>query len=131
MRMDIRAIRSEADYEWALGEIEAYFDDEPTRGTPEAERFDVLAALAEAYEAREHPIEAPDPIEAIRSVMADRDLGQPDLAALLGSRSRASEILARKRRLSVEAIRRISTEWGLPADVLVQPYELASEPEAA
>ena len=131
MRMDIRAIRSEADYEWALGEIEAYFGNEPARGTSAAERFDVLAALIEAYEAREHPIEAPDPIDAIRSVMADRDLGQSDLAALLGSRSRASEILARKRRLSVEAIRRINTEWGLPADVLVRPYELTGEPEAA
>ena len=131
MRMEIRAIRSEADYDWALSEIEPYFDSEPARGTPEAERFDVLAALIEAYEMREHPVEAPDPIEAIRSVMADRELGQSDLAALLGSRSRASEILARKRRLSVEAIRRISTGWGLPADVLVRPYELASEPEAA
>ena len=131
MRMEIRAIRSEADYDWALSEIEPYFDSEPARGTPEAERFDVLAALIEAYEMREHPVEAPDPIEAIRSVMADRHLGQSDLATLLGSRSRASEILARKRRLSVEAIRRISSEWGLPADVLVRPYELASEPEAA
>ena len=83
-----------------------------------------------AFEAREHPIEAPDPVEAIHSVMADSDLGQSAPAALLGSRSRASEILARKRRLSVEAIRRISTEWGLPADVLVKLYEVASEPEA-
>ena len=131
MRMDVRAIRTEADYDWALGEIEAYFENEPARGTPGAERFDVLAALVEAYEARAHPIEAPDPIEAIRSVMEERNLGQSDLAALLGSRSRASEILGRKRRLSVEAIRRISTEWGLPADVLVQSYELVGAPEAA
>lgn len=131
MHMDIRAIRTEADYDWALGEIEAYFEHQPVPGTLEAERFDVLAGLIEAYEARAHPIEAPDPIEAIRSVMADRNLAQSDLATLLGSRSRASEILARKRRLSVEAIHRISGEWGLPADVLVRPYELASGPEAA
>ena len=94
-------------------------------------RNEWIPSLAPQREARKHPIEAPNPIEASRSVMMDRDFGQSDLAHLLGSRSRASGILARKRRLSVEAIRRISRESGLPADVLVKLYEVASEPEAA
>ena len=82
---NIRAIRTEADYDWALAEIEQYFLGEPEPGSPSAERFDVLAALIEAYEARHWPIEPSDPIEAIRYKMEVAGLKQSDLAELLGS----------------------------------------------
>ena len=122
--MDIRPIRNEADYDWALAEVERYFDAEPERGTPEADRFDVLAALIEGYEGREWPIDPPDPVAAIQSFMDMRGLDQGDLAELLGSRSRASEVLRRKRALTLDMIHRLNTVWGMPADLLVRPYLL-------
>jgi HTH-type transcriptional regulator/antitoxin HigA len=91
--MEIRPIRSEADYDAALKEIEQYFEQEPELGSPEADRFDVLAALIGAYEQQHWPIEATDAVTAIREVMAFRHYTQSDLAILLGSRSRASESL--------------------------------------
>ena len=121
---NIRAIRTEADYDWALAEIEQYFLKEPEPGTPAAERFDVLAALIEAYEAKHWPIEPADPIEAIRYRMEVSGLKQTDLAELLGSASRASEILNRKRPLTTEMVYRISRKWNIPADSLVRPYHL-------
>lgn len=121
---NIRAIRTEADYDWALAEIEQYFQKEPEPGTPAADRFDVLAALIEAYEAKHWPIEPADPIEAIRYRMEVSGLKQTDLAELLGSASRASEILNRKRPLTTEMVYRISSKWNIPADSLVRPYHL-------
>ena len=121
---NIRAIRTEADYDWALAEIEQYFLKEPEPGTTAAERFDVLAALIEAYEAKHWPIEPADPIEAIRYRMEVSGLKQTDLAELLGSASRASEILNRKRPLTTEMVYRISRKWNIPADSLVRPYHL-------
>lgn len=121
---NIRAIRTEADYDWALAEIEQYFLKEPEPGTPAADRFDVLAALIEAYEAKHWPIEPADPIEAIRYRMEVSGLKQTDLAELLGSASRASEILNRKRPLTTEMVYRISRKWNIPADSLVRPYHL-------
>ena len=121
---NIRALRTEADYDWALAEIAPYFEREPALGTAAAERFDVLAALIEAYEARHWPIEPADPIDAIRYKMEVAGLKQADLAELLGSAPRASEILNRKRALTVEMVFRISRAWQIPADALVRPYHL-------
>lgn len=121
---NIRAIRNEADYDWALAEIEQYFLKEPAPGTPAAERFDVLAALIEAYEAKHWPIEPADPIDAIRYRMEVGGLKQADLAELLGSASRASEILNRKRALTTEMVHKISSQWRIPAESLVRPYHL-------
>lgn len=126
MQMDIRAIRTEADYDWALREIERYFDNQPEAGTPEADRFDVLAGLIKVYEDTHHPIAAPDPIETIKQWMEMRDLSQSDLAALLGSKPRASEILNRKRALTMEMVFKLNREWSIPADALVAPYHLAA-----
>ncbi len=127
MKMDIRAIRSEADYDWALRAIETYFDDEPKRGTPEAERFDVLAALIEAYEAKRWPIDAPDAVAALEEVMEQRGLTQADLGRVLGSRSRASEVMGRKRPLTLAGMRRIAEAWGVPSDLLVRiPHNQAA-----
>lgn len=119
--MDIRAIKTEADYDWALQEIEQYFDHEPAPNTPEAERFDVLATLVEAYEASHWPIDLPDPIVAIRYAMDIRSLKQADLGRLLGSSPRASEIMKGKRPLTMEQAWKLHTEWHIPAEVLLRP----------
>lgn len=122
--MDIRPIRNEADYEWALAEIEQYFNLEPVRGTPDADRFEVLADLIEAYEARHWPIEHADPIELIEYRMELGGLQTKDLAEVLGSKSRASEILNRKRAITLDMARRLHDAWGIPAEVLIRPYKL-------
>jgi HTH-type transcriptional regulator / antitoxin HigA len=121
-KMDIRPIKTEADYDWALKEIEPYFAREPKRGSPEANRFDVLAALIEVYEAKYWPIDPPDPIEAIRFCMEQAGWRQGDLAKLIGSRSRASEILRRKRPLTMEQAWKLHKEWDIPAEALLKPY---------
>ncbi len=117
--MDIRPIKTEADYQWALAEVEQYFNNQPEPGTPEGDRFEVLADLVEAYENRNWPIDAPTPLEALQEFMAMRGFTQRDMAEILGSKSRASEILSGQRQLSLDMIRRISSAWHLPADVLI------------
>jgi HTH-type transcriptional regulator/antitoxin HigA len=118
--MDIRPIRSEADYNWALREIEHYFDKEPRRGSSAADRFDVLAALIEAYESRRWSIDPPDAVEAIRFRMEQAGLRQADLANLLGSRSRASEIMRRRRSLTLEQAWKLHRQWHIPAEALLR-----------
>jgi HTH-type transcriptional regulator/antitoxin HigA len=122
--MDIRPIRTEDDYNWALGEIERYFIDEPEPGTAAADRFDVLADLIEAYEARRWPIEMADPISLIQYRMVLGGLQSKDLAEVLGSKSRASEILHRKRAITLDMARKLHAAWGLPAEALIRPYRL-------
>lgn len=121
MRMDVRPLRTEADYDWALAQIEAYFRNEPVPGTPHADRFDVLATLIADYERRHWPIDPPDPGATIRARMEQAGYTQADLARLLGSRSRASEILAGQRGLTMEQARRLHETWGIPAEALIQP----------
>ena len=125
--MDIKPIRTEADYDWALQEIEAYFENEPSKGSPEADRFDVLASLIEAYEDKHWTIKSPDPVEAIQYALELRGEQQSYLAQVLGSRSRASEILNRNRSLSLAMIQKISTELMIPAEILIQPYHLSGK----
>lgn len=117
--MDVRPIRTEADYDAALREIERYFEREPEIGSPEADRFDILAALIGAYEREHWPIAAPDAVSAIREVMALKHYSQSDLAALFGSRSRASEVLNRRRPLTMEQARKLHDEWRIPAECLL------------
>ena len=119
--MEIRPIKTEADYEAALAEIEELFEAEP--GTPEGDRLEVLTTLVEAYEDAHYSIPSPDPIEAIRYHMESRGLARRDLEPYIGSRARVSEILNRKRPLSLTMIRRLNKELGIPADVLIEPYE--------
>ena len=121
MRMDIRPLRTEADYDWALAEIEQYFRREPASGTSEADRYNVLAALIAEYEQRHWRIDPPDPGAAIRARMEQAGYTQADLARLLGSRSRASEILAGRRGLTMEQARRLHEAWHIPAEALIQP----------
>jgi HTH-type transcriptional regulator / antitoxin HigA len=122
--MDIRPLRSEIDYDWALKEIEQYFMEQPAPGTYEADRFDLLANLLEVYETKHWPIESADPVEAIRYSMELKGLRQSDLARVVGSQSRASEILNRKRPLTLPMIQRLHKEWGIPADALIAPYHV-------
>lgn len=122
--MDIRPIRTEADYDWALGEITQYFALEPELGSPEADRFDVLAALIQAYEAQNWTIDAPDPVLAIRHWMDIHGYRQTDLAQIMGSRSRASELLNRKRPLTLAMAYRLHEAWKIPAEILIRPSSL-------
>lgn len=118
----VRPVRTERDYANALGEIGRLMTARP--GTPDGDRLDVLSTLVEAYEAEHHPIDAPDPVALIEFAMAQREAARADLEPMIGSRGRVSEVLARKRALTLSMIRKLSEAWGLPAHVLVQPYPL-------
>ena len=121
---NIKPIKSESDYQRVLTAIDELMGAAP--GTPESDQLEVLVALVEAYEARHWPIEAPDPISALEHVMEARGLRQKDLGQLIGSQYHASEILNRRRPLTLGMIRSLSAEWGIPAYVLVSAYELAT-----
>jgi HTH-type transcriptional regulator / antitoxin HigA len=124
---DIRAIHNEADYEWALREIETYFDETPESGSDEAERFDVLAAVIKDYENQHHEIPDVDPVEVLHFAIDSMGKTQAELANIVGSRSRASEILHRKRRLTLSMIRDISASWNVPISALAGAYEVQKE----
>jgi HTH-type transcriptional regulator/antitoxin HigA len=123
---NIRPIKTETDYDWAISEITAYFDRQPVPGTPEAARFDVLATLIEAYEDIHYPMAAPDQVEAIKAHMEMSGRTRKDLAEILGSAPRASEILNRRRALTLDMAYRLNQKWGIPAELLIQPYRLAA-----
>ena len=106
--MRIKPIKSEADYDAALTVIDRLMGATP--GTPEGDEFDILVTLVEAYDAAHWPIEAPDPISAIKHVMEARGLRQKDLAAVIGSQPRASEVLNRRRPLTLPMIRALSAQ---------------------
>ena len=117
----IRPLHSEADCDVALKEIERYFENEPKPGTAEADRFDLLALVVEDYERKRWPIEPPETIDAIRYRMETGGYTQADLGRLLGSRQRASDILTRKRPLTMRMAWRLHREWGIPAEALIAP----------
>jgi HTH-type transcriptional regulator/antitoxin HigA len=122
--MEIRPIRTEQDHLAALAEIEACWG--APEGTEEGDRLDVLVALVESYEARRWPMEgddAFDPADVLQYAIEELGHTQTELAELLGSRSRASEILSRRRVLTVDMIHKISEAWKIPADLLVRPYK--------
>jgi HTH-type transcriptional regulator / antitoxin HigA len=118
---DLKPIRTEEDYEAALAELGRLWG--ARSGTAEGDRLDVLATLIEAYEAEHHPMDPPDPIEAIKFRMEQQGLTRKDLERLLGTRTRVSEVLNRKRNLSIAMIRRLHDELGISAEVLIRPTE--------
>lgn len=124
--MEIRPIRTQTDYEEALREIEQLFN--APQNTSEYDRLDILSTLVEAYEKKHFPVELPDPIEAIHYYMDTRGWSRRDLESCLGSRARVSEVLSRKRSLSLEMIRKLNQELGIPAEILIQPYESSQIP---
>jgi HTH-type transcriptional regulator/antitoxin HigA len=123
--MSVKPIRTRAEHGRALAEIERLMG--AKRGSRQADRRDILAALVAAYESARDPIHPPEPIEAIEVHMAERGLSRADLARLLRSRSLASAILNRKRPMSLAVIRKLAKEWDIPTDVLVQPYRLEGQ----
>ncbi len=126
--MDIKPIKSEADYEAALNQIDRLMDAEP--GTPDGDRLDVLATLVEAWEEKHHRIEDPNPIVAILHRMEALSLARKDLEPMIGSRARVSEVLTRKRPLTINMIRKLNKEMRIPAEVLIRPYDLEERAEA-
>jgi HTH-type transcriptional regulator/antitoxin HigA len=122
--MKIRPIRTKADYREALKEVERLWKAEP--GTPAGDRVEVIVTLVEAYEAKHHPVPAPDPIAAIEFMMEQKGLSRRDLEPAIGSRGRVSEVLTRKRPLTLPMVRALSALLQIPTDILVQPYETRS-----
>lgn len=115
-----RPLRTDEEHAAALREIETLMDAEP--GTPEGDRLDLLATLAELYEMHRWPVANPDPIEAIRFMMEQKGLVRRDLEPAIGPRGRVAEILNRRRPLTLPMIRALSHLLDLPADILIQPY---------
>nr|QDP27173.1 XRE family transcriptional regulator [Bradyrhizobium cosmicum] len=127
----IRPLRSESDYDAALDEIERYFESEPKPGSPEGDRFDLLALVIEDYERKHWPIDPPDAVDAIRYRMETGQHTQADLGRLLGSRQRASDVLTRKRPLTMKMAWRLHREWGIPAEALIAPPQPRGRRSAA
>lgn len=117
--MNIRPIHSEADYQAALGDIAALMEADPAPGTPKGDRLDILATLVQAYEARHFPIDAPDPVDAIKFRMEQSGLTVKDLEPIIGRANRVYEVLNRKRPLTLAMIRRLHRSLGIPAEVLI------------
>jgi HTH-type transcriptional regulator/antitoxin HigA len=122
--MEIRPIRTDNEYRAALKEIERLWG--AGSGTAEGDYVEVLATLVEAYEARHHPIPAPDPIAAIEFMMEQKGLTRRDLEPAIGSRGRVSEVLNRKRPLTLPMVRGLSVLLDIPTDVLVRAYDTQS-----
>src|SRR5690348_6040229 len=122
--MEIRPIRTDADYRAALSEVERLWNAEPA--SSEGDYVEVLTTLIEAYEAGHHPIPVPDPIAAIAFMMEQKGLTRRDLEPAIGSRGRVSEVLNRKRPLTLPMVRALSVLLDLPTDILVQAYETQS-----
>jgi HTH-type transcriptional regulator / antitoxin HigA len=125
--MEIRPIRTDQDHRSALAEIESLWG--APEGTEASDKLEVLVTLVESYEARRWPIDPKlhlDPIDVLHYAIAELGHSQSELADLLESRPRASEILARRRALTVEMIHKISEQWNIPAELLVRPYKLES-----
>ncbi len=120
--MNIKPVKTKKDYEAALKRIDALMD--AKKNTPEADELDVLAMLVEAYEEKHFPIDDPDPVEAIKHRMEALGMERKDLEPILGSRSRVSEILNRKRKLSIDMIRNLHEQMGIPASALIKDYEV-------
>jgi HTH-type transcriptional regulator/antitoxin HigA len=121
--MDIKPIRTSTDHKAALKEIERLWD-MAQPGTPEGDKFEVLSTLVDAYERVHFKIPAPDPIEAIRFRMEQKGLTTKDLLPIFKTRARASEVMAKKRRLNLAMIRRLHARLAIPIECLVQEYKL-------
>lgn len=118
--MDIKPIRTEADYKTALKEVAALMESDPALGTPDGDRLDVLVTLIQAFEARHYAIDLPDPIEAIKFRMEQQDLKPKDLEPMIGRSNRVYEILNRKRPLTMSMVRKLHTGLGISAECLIR-----------
>jgi HTH-type transcriptional regulator / antitoxin HigA len=118
--MMLKPIKSESDYQLALKRAEEIFD--AKQGTPEGDELEVLAMLIDKYENEATPIDSPDPIEAIKFRMEQLGYSQNDLVKVIGFKSRVSEILSKKRKLSLDMIRKLNKALDIPTDVLIKEY---------
>ena len=125
MKMNIRPIKNESDYDAALRMIDHLMGAEPS--SPEADKLEILITLVEAYEGRRWKVDAPDPVAMIEHLMEAQGFRQRDLADLLGSQPRASEVLNRRRALTLPMIRALSNHWHIPAEALVAEYDLTGQ----
>ncbi len=121
--MDIKLIKTDLDYQNALGRLDKIFD--APIGTPESDEADILGLMIDEYEKTYFPIDAPDPIEAIKIRMEEMRLKQVDLVPEIGGKSRVSEVLNRKRKLTVDMIRRLANKLNLSAELLIRDYQLS------
>ena len=119
MATDVRPIRTEADYDAAMEEVATLWG--AASGTTKGDRLDVLATLIDAYEAKHHAMDAPDPIEAIKFRMEQQGMTRKDLEDIIGTRTRIAEVFNRKRGLSIDMIRRLHDRLGISAEVLIRP----------
>ncbi len=119
MAASLKPIRSEADYDEALAEVEILWG--AKAGTPEGDRLYILATLIDASEAKIHPMDPPDPVEAIRFRMEQQGLTRKDLEPMIGPRNRVADVLNRKRSLSIDMIRKLHARLGISAEVLIKP----------
>ena len=120
--MDIKLIKSETDYENALKRLESIFD--AKIGTPESDEADILGLLIDEYEKKHYTIDAPDPIEAIKIRMEEMHLKQVDLVKEIGGKSRVSEILNKRKKLTIEMIRNLTKRLNLSPGLLIKDYHL-------
>ncbi len=120
--MDIKPIKTESDYRMALKKFEDIFDAQI--GSPESDEADILGLMVDDYERKHYPMEAPDPIEAIKIRMEEMHLKQNDLIDVIGGKSRVSEILNRKRKLTIEMIRKLTIKLNISPRVLISDYHL-------
>ena len=124
--MNIKPIKTDADYRAALKEIESLMMAQPD--TPDGEKLDVLVTLVEAYESKHYPLDLPDPVEAIKFEMEQKGLTIKDLEPMIGKSNRVYEILNRKRSLTLNMIRRLHQELNIPAESLIKPSSPAIYP---
>ena len=120
--MELKPIKTDTEYRAALKRLEEIFD--AKSGTPESDELEILGLMVDDYENKHYPIEAPDPIEAIKIRMEEMNLKQVDLIPEIGGKSRVSEILNRKRRLTVDMIRKLTTRLNISAKVLISDYQI-------
>ena len=126
--MNIKLIKTEADYQKALKRLEEIFDAKIR--TPESDEADIFGLMIDEYERKHFPIEAPDPVEAIKIRMEELKLKQSDLADVLGGENRVSEILNRKRKLTLEMIRNLTKRLNLSPGLLIHDYQLIGQKRA-
>jgi HTH-type transcriptional regulator / antitoxin HigA len=123
--MNIKLIKTTVDYQLALKRLEVIFD--ATNGTIESDEADILGLMIDEYEKKHYPIESPDPIEAIKIRMKEMQLKQIDLVDVIGGKSRVSEVLNRKRKLTIEMIRNLTTRLNLSPGLLIRDYQLTGQ----
>ncbi len=124
--MHVRPIRTDKDHAAALNEIERFWGAGP--GTPEGDTLDVLTVLVDDYENSRWPVKALDPVDTIKAHMQATGRSRADLAKVIGSRPRASEIMSRKRALTITMVRNLAREWNLPPELLIGSYKLRKRP---